>query len=45
VTSLTPALLREATSATDAAWMVFFYTQSHGTSVAAAPSFLEVADE
>ncbi|GBG00338.1 hypothetical protein Rsub_13070 [Raphidocelis subcapitata] len=45
VTALTPTTLKEASLATDAAWMVFFYTQSHGTSVAAAPVFLQVADE
>jgi hypothetical protein len=31
-------------SQTSTALQVFFYTQSHGTSVGAAPAFLQVAD-
>lgn len=45
VEALTPTTLREASAANDCAWLVFFHTQSHGASVAAAPAFLEVAEE
>lgn len=45
VEQLTPTTLKEATLASDCTWVVFFYTQSHSTSVAAAPAFLQVANE
>lgn len=45
VDSLTPTTLKEASLATDTTWMVFFYTTAHSNSVAAAPAFLEIANE
>ncbi|KIZ05456.1 hypothetical protein MNEG_2500 [Monoraphidium neglectum] len=45
VASLTPTTLKEASLSNDYATMVFFYSAVHSTSVAAAPSFLQVASE